>query len=172
MITKKDICIGLFVEIIQYNERNNETIHRGYIQRIITQGKSDKVKVELHNGECGVVIHILSKEELQLEAFKFYNKFLFSKEIYAIWHRYEQSYYVGITPNEHVLYLFSTKETANKFLAMLKNNDCMVKEIKCQKTKYLNDYFKKETYDSFYIDLERKIKKEKLHKFEYDLKRK
>ena len=171
MITKKEVCIGMLVEIVQYDARSNETIHRGYIQRIITQGKSDKVKVELHNGESGVVIHILSKEELQLEAFKFYNKFLFAKEIYAIWHRYDQCYFTASAKENVSLYVFQTKSLAQAFIKKHLNEQYMVKEIKKQ-NKSMKLLFSKSTYDSYFIENERRISKEKLHQFENDLRKK
>ena len=169
-ITKKDICIGLFVEIIQYDSRNNETVHRGYIKRVITQGKSDKVKVELDNNECGVVVHILTKEELKLEAFKFYNKFLYEKTIYAIWHRYEQSFFVYRNKQEQrdILYVFHSKEQANTFTKKYLDDNYMVKELK-KSNKSLQQLFSKTDFNTYYINEERKISKDKLHEFERDL---
>lgn len=169
-ITKKDICIGLFVEIVQYDERSNETYHRGYIKRIVTQGKSDKVKVELDNGEIGVVIHIFSKEELQLESFKFYNRLLFSKEIYVIWNRYEQYHFVQNSHDTKVLYLFQSKDEANKFIKKYLNDNFMVQSIKKEK-KSLEQIFSKTDFNTYYIDLSRRISRKKLFQFEEKLRK-
>jgi len=94
---KNNICIGMLVEIVYEEDRATQKLTRGYIKEIITKdNRAKKITVVLTTGERGIVKHIVTKDELKLENFKFYNRFFSEKNIYSIWNKKENKYLVLI----------------------------------------------------------------------------
>ncbi len=54
---KKDIQIGVFVEIIQKQDQRNGILTKGIVKRILTKSANHPhgIKVQLENGEVGRV---------------------------------------------------------------------------------------------------------------------
>lgn len=169
MITKKDLKIGMLVEIkIFFNEK--ERTVRGYILEFITKGNAKKIKVKLTNNEIGYVDRIIKKEDIKHENFIFYNKFIYSSYIYAIWERYEQKFLVHNENEAVFLFIFSDKEKANNLLMKINNKNYMVKEIKNNHHNIVN-IFKKTAYTHFLIDNERSISQKNMLKWQELLKK-
>ena len=142
-IDKKDLKKGTLVDIII----GEGTIKRGRIKELKskTTPKDKMHKVELTNGLIGKVIKIVSKDEVELENFKFFNILFYSKEVYSIYNC-EQRNYTTINKKDselqHIL-IFTGKEEASDMINKSKEkfNNCKVNKL--HPNKRISENFKK-----------------------------
>lgn len=102
-------------------------------------------KVELTNGSVGKVIKIVSKDEVDLENFKFFNILFYSKEVYSIYNCDLQNYFTINKKDselQHIL-IFTDKEEAYTTINKSKEkfNNCKVNKLHPKKR--ISENFKK-----------------------------
>ena len=171
MINKKQLQLGMLVDI-----QMNNTVKRGYITKIISQGNSKKgVKVRLHTGEEGRVERIITKDDIRLENFKFYNRFFFLPHLYTVWNRTENSFLIfEHTPAhkqvpEKTALLFDSEENAMLFLENTPFQPPHYEVRRIHRKKPIADLFQHKP-DYFRINGERKISLDRLNEWEYYFK--
>ncbi|MDF2879660.1 MAG: hypothetical protein K0R54_217 [Clostridiaceae bacterium] len=172
---KKNLCIGMLVDIIADEDRNTQNITRGYITEIITKdNRAKKISVILNNGRKGIVNHIITKDELKTENFKFYNLFFYDKNIYSIWDKKANKYLVIERVNkrlgniERVAFLFNNDLIAKEILGVLDNKDYMIKTI--NRKKPIIENFKTLKIDFFNINKDRRLSYDRLIEWENKFK--
>lgn len=174
-ITKSDIVIGMLVDIVADKDRAEEIMSRGYIKEIITKEKTAKfVTVLLTNGLKGRVKHIVTKDEVRLENFKFYNNFFYLKEIYSIYDKKKREYVSipyrnNLTKKiENTAFLFSEKSIALEILKLLNQSNYMITNI--NRRKPIVENFKEIDINFFSIDKKHKLSHDKLIEWEIKFK--
>jgi uncharacterized repeat protein (TIGR03833 family) len=170
---RKDIKIGILVDIIADKDKGKDTLTRGYVVKIISQANNKKgVKVELQTGETGHVDHIVTKEELRLENFKFYNRFFFEKQLFSVWNKETRQFLVFEHQNdaqnriEKTALLFDSEEDVKKFIKGSKydTKDQLIRPI--HRKKPIVELFSQTDAEFFRINGNRKLSKEKLQEWE------
>lgn len=168
---RKNICIGMLVDIVAENDEQSQALIRGYVKKILSQSNHSKgIKVELTNGKIGRVKHIPTKDEVRLENFKFYNRFFYLPKIYSIWDPQNQHYLVIDHLNkssntiEKTAFLFDSYEKAQEFIKETKYENCPIREINRKKT--IADNLKKTGAKFVRINTDRKLSLEKLEMWE------
>lgn len=166
-IRRKDLLIGMLVEIQSGND-----VYRGYIQDIITKtNQAARIKVKLKTGESGYVIHLVTKEEMEMERFKYYNRFFYEQKIASIWDRKENKYFIKEEkhPTKPIVhryaFLFTDQEIADDVLSSLKDDRYMLRWI--NRKRPIRDNFKTLDYSHYRINEERKITKKNLDEREH-----
>lgn len=170
-INKSNICIGLLVEIVSDEDRATQKLTRGYIKEIVTKGnKSKSVTVILTSGKKGIIKHIVTKNELKRENFKFYNLFFSDSRIYSIWDRKSNKYLVIEHTNktsckmEKIAFLFNDEKIAQQVLNSLKNRNYTLRTI--NRKKPIAENFKTLGVQYFSINKDRKLSCERLVEWE------
>lgn len=176
---KKNIIVGLMVDIIEDKNKSSQEITRGYVKRLISNSDCKKgIKVELTNGAIGHIQGIPSKNEIKKDKFKFYNIFFYQEYIYSIWDKKEKKFFIMNRKNnltnkiEKTLLLFSSKELLEKKIkgTIFENSkEYIIRSIK-RKNKDIATFFKDYEFDTVSIDFERKLSKEQLIKLEKKFK--
>lgn len=170
---RKDIKIGMLVDIVAEKDKGKDVLTRGYVIKVLSQANNKKgVKVELQTGEIGHVEHIVTKEELRLENFKFYNRFFFEKQLYSVWNKETRKFLVFNHTNEALrriektALLFDSEEEAQKFIKGSKydTKEHIIRPI--HRKKPIVDLFSQSGADFFRINATRKLSKEKLQEWE------
>lgn len=171
---KKNIQIGMLVEIVKKEDQPTGKLTRGYVRRILTNSQKHTrgIKVECSSGDIGRVQRILTKENIRNENFKFYNTFFFLKKIYSIWDSTNNHYLIVDYNNvskksiEKTSFLFETFEDATSFIKGTKYNtkDYPVREI--NRKKFIFENFSKIGTEFIRINKERKLSMEKLKEWE------
>lgn len=168
---RKNICVGMLVDIVAEEDADSEKLTRGYVKKILSQSNHSKgIKVELTNGKIGRVKHIPTKDEIRLENFKFYNRFFFLPKIYSIWDPQNQHYLVIDHLNkskqviEKTAFLFDSYEKAKEFIKETTYKDFPIREINRKKT--IADNLKKTGAKFVRINTDRKLSMEKLEMWE------
>lgn len=170
-LTKRsNVRTGLMVEIA-----SGEQLHKGIVVEILSKGgNSDGIKVKLSTGEVGNVKRLVSKQEVRLESFKFWNLFLNANRIFSIYdnevgHFLEIDRISKITGKREVVsLLFDAHGTATAFLKGNPNYSSprySVRPIK--KNKPLIEHFSKTTH--FVGNNSRKISIDSLKDLTYKL---
>lgn len=174
---RKDIQIGMLVEIISNEGKRKNAVTRGYVVKILSQANNKKgVKVQLNTGEVGHVDHIVTKEELRLENFKFYNRFFFEKQLFTLWSKETRNFVVFEHYNkaknriEKTALLFDSEKEAKQFIkgTSFDTPDHLIRPI--HRRKPIIELFSKTDVEFFRINGTRKISKEKLNEWEYYFK--
>lgn len=174
---RKNISIGMLVDIVADDDGEQEKITRGYVQEIIskTHGKLG-VKVALQNGKIGRIVHIPTKEDVKLENFKFYNTFFFLPKIYSIWDSANRKYLVIDHVNrsngktERTALLFDSVDKARSFIkgTPYADKNFVIRSINRNKPIYEN--FKTLTVDFFRINRGHKLSYGRLIEWENKFK--
>lgn len=166
-IRRKDLAVGMLVEIESGND-----VYRGYIQDILTKtSKADRIKVRLKTGEVGFVVHLVTKEEMDMERFKYYNRFFYEQKIASIWDKKENKYLIKEEqhPTKNITrryaYLFTNQDVANDVLASLSDERYMLRWI--NRKKPISENFKTLDCSHYRINEERKITKKNLDEREH-----
>lgn len=177
VFNRKNLQIGMLVEIISNEEKGKDIVSRGYITKIISQQNSKKgVKVRIHTGQEGRVVHVVTKEELRLENFKFYNQFFFLPYLYTVWDETAKNFLVfdyipkNKTVPERTALLFESEEMAREFLKGTVYDSPSYKIRRIHRKKPIVEMFKKVSPDYFRINGERKLSAERLNEWEYKFK--
>lgn len=164
MTIKKNILVGMLVDIVSENDKDTQKITRGYVSKILSNADNKKgIKVELLNGEVGCIKFIPSKDDIQLENFKFYNIFFFKNKIYAVWNNIDRKYLVMNALNngngkvEKTILLFDDKDKATTFIKGTKydNRNYSIREI--NRKKPIVENFKTLEIEYFRINAQRKL---------------
>lgn len=177
---RKNIQIGMLVDIVLKRDQPTGKLTRGYVKRILTSSPQHHrgIKVELTgNGDSvnriGRVQHIPTKEEIKLENFKFYNKFFFLKKVYSIWDVVNKRYFIMdyLNPSknnqiEKTSFLFDSQEQANLFIKGTEydSKDYSIREV--NRNKLLAESFSKIGTQFVRINKDRKLSLEKLSEWE------
>lgn len=176
-ISKKDIQLGMLVEIIAKEDIGKDTVSRGYVTKIISQQNSKKgVKVRIHTEQEGRVVHIVTKDELRLENFKFYNQFFFLPYLYTVWDETTKNFLVfDYTPKnktipERTALLFESEDMAREFLKGTLYDSPPYQIRRIHRKKPIVELFHKVSPDYFRINGERKLSAERLNEWEYKFK--
>lgn len=171
---KKDIAIGMLVDILADKDKGTDNLTRGYVTKILSQANNKKgIKVRLNTGDEGHVSHIVSQEEVRLENFKFYNRFFFEKQLYSVWDKTTRSllvfdYYNGNKGiEEKTALLFDTEAEAKAFIrgTAYDSKDYLIRPV--QRRKMLVDIFASVGAEYFRINGTRKLSKDKLNEWEH-----
>ncbi|WPS85600.1 YwbE family protein (plasmid) [Brevibacillus halotolerans] len=175
---KKNISIGMLVDIVKKVDQPTGKLTRGYVRRILTNSPNHHrgIKVELTTGDIGRIQRILSKEDIRLENFKFYNKFFFRKKIFSIWDSANRHYLIVDHYNvakhstEKISFLFESAENARTFMKGTKfdSKDFPIREI--NRNKPIADSFTKIGTEFIRINIERKLSMDKLKEWEFMFK--
>ena len=171
---RKNIKVGMLVDIVAEKDKGNDSLTRGYVVKVLSQANNKKgVKVQLQTGEIGHVDHIVTKEELRLENFKFYNRFFFEKELYSIWNKQTRQFLVFDHVNEaksnnieKTALLFDSEAKAKIFVQGTKysDSDHLIRPI--HRRKPIVELFSQTNPDYYRINGTRKLSKEKLQEWE------
>ncbi|ADO59716.1 YwbE family protein [Paenibacillus polymyxa] len=171
---RKNIKIGMLVDIVKKKDQPTGNLTRGYVQRLLTNSPNHHrgIKVELTNGDIGRVQRILTKDDIRIENFKFYNHFFFLNKIFSIWDA-SQNHYLIIDYNnvsngtrEKTSFVFDTFEGACAFLKGTKydSKDYPIREI--NRRKLIFDNFNKIGTEFVRINKDRKLSMDKLKEWE------
>lgn len=177
---KKNIQIGMLVDIVLKKDQPTGKLTRGYVIRILTNSaqhhRGIKVQISGNGGESetvGRVQHIPSKDDIKLENFKFYNKFFFLKKVYSIWDVVNKRYFILNYQNasknnqvEKTSFLFESQEQASLFTKGTEydSKDYSIREV--NRNKLLAESFTKIGTQFVRINGERKLSIEKLSEWE------
>jgi uncharacterized repeat protein (TIGR03833 family) len=170
---KKNIIVGMLVDIIAEEDTSSGTTTRGYILKTLSQANhSSGIKVELTNGKRGRVDQVITKEMIRQENFRFYNELFFLKKIYSIWDAVRKTYlvidYLNSSNNviEKTSFIFDTHDKAKVFLlgTSYATKDFPIREINLNKP--FAESFKKIGTQFVRINKERKLSLEKLQEWE------
>ncbi|BBW98868.1 hypothetical protein [Geobacillus subterraneus] len=119
-IQPKHIRRGMVVDIVVDGK-----IQRGYVREVLSKGLTTRgVKVRLHDGKEGKIVHIPTKSELWQEQIKFYNSFLFGP-VYGYWNIETQQWDLLLYDNpytgqvERTIVWFQQEQDAMSFLPRL-----------------------------------------------------
>lgn len=174
---KKNIKIGMLVDIIAEEDKESGKLSRGYVQKILSQANHSKgIKVQLTDGKIGRIQRVITKDELRLENFKFYNRFFFLPVLYTIWDKKEGHFLVILhrNPNndriERTAFLFDSLEEAKKMIkgTPYDHEDYPIRTIHRKKT--LAELLTPLQIDFIRINGSRKISFERLKEWEYYFK--
>ncbi|WCF11621.1 YwbE family protein (plasmid) [Paenibacillus thiaminolyticus] len=171
---KKNICIGMLVDIVKKEHQPTGELTRGYVAKILTNSPKHHrgIKVKLSSGAIGRVQRIPSKKEIRLENFKFYNKFFFQKKLYSIWDIEKKSFLVVDYKNEakgvfeKTSFLFDTFEQATSFIL---GTNYPIKKFpirEINRNKMIADNFSKIGTQYFRININRKLSIERIREWE------
>ncbi|MBP1308952.1 putative repeat protein (TIGR03833 family) [Paenibacillus sp. 1182] len=171
---RKNIKIGMLVDIVKKKDQPTGNLTRGYVKRLLTNSPNHHrgIKVELINGDIGRCQRILTKDDIRLENFKFYNQFFFLNKIFSIWDS-SQNHYLIIDHNnvssgtlEKTSFLFDTFEDASAFIKGTKydSKDYPIREINRRKSIF--DNFCNIGTQFIRINKERKLSLDKLNEWE------
>lgn len=170
---RKEIQVGMLVDIVSQKDKGTDRLTRGYIIKILSQANNKKgVKVELQSGDVGHVDHVVTKEELKMENFKFYNRFFFEKELYTVWDKKKKCFLAHPHYNQQrgstelTALLFDSKEDAKQLLkgTPYDTPDYVIRPF--GRKKHIVDLFEKQKIAYFRINGERKISFEKMKEWE------
>ncbi|MFF2532299.1 YwbE family protein [Brevibacillus sp. NPDC058079] len=171
---KRNIKIGMLVDIVLKKDQPTGKLTRGYVKRILTNSPQHHrgIKVELTSGDIGRTQRIVTRDEIKLENFKFYNTFFFLKKIYSIWDSAKKHYLIVDHYNasnqstEKVSFLFDTAEDAQHFIKGTKydSKDYFIREI--NRNKPIADNFSMIGTEFIRINVERKLSLDKLRERE------
>ena len=121
---RKNIQRGMYVVIEE--EKTNE-IYKGLVSIILSHSNNQRgIKVELTNGKIGYIQEIYTIEQIKLENFKFYNRFLFEKKLYSIWDNKKKEYlcidyhYHTVEDSYLTVFISKDKDDLRKILKELK----------------------------------------------------
>lgn len=163
----------MYVEILI----GDTELKRGKIKSVIskTTPKDGLIRVELVSGDIGKCVKIISKDEIEIENFKFFNLFLHNKYYYSLYNNEQRQYFFLERTYKHNikarnLMLFSSKERAEETLNKsnhLKNN---YNVVRLNPNKKLSDIVKDIPCHLLIIDLSKVITKNKLKELENKLK--
>lgn len=147
----------MLVEIEAENE-----IYRGYIEEVITKtNQAKKVNVRLKTGEVGSVVHLVTREEMDMERFIYYNHFLSTQKIASIWDRKVNKYFIleaqypKKSETRRYAYLFTDEAIANDVLSSLNDDRYMLRWI--NRKKKINENFKTLDVTHFRVNEERRV---------------
>lgn len=168
MIRRKDVQVGMLVEI----ECENNII-RGYITDIHTKTNNAKqVIVKIKTGEVGKVVHLVTREEMEMERFKYYNRFFYEQTILSIWDKKINKYYIleetqpKTNKTRHYAYLFTDERVAKSVLSSLKDDRYMLRRL--NRKKRIGENFKTLHLTHYRINEERRITVKNLGEREQD----
>jgi len=174
---RKHLKIGMLVDIIAEEDRQKGTLTRGYITKILSQSNHAKgVKVSLHNGKTGRVQHILTKDEIRLENFKFYNQFFYLPHLYTIYNQQERQFLVyphynsSADKEERTILLFDSEEKALSFIKGTKYAEQPYQIRRIHRKKPIVDLFAECQADFFRINGVRKLSADRMKEWEYYFK--
>lgn len=172
---KKNILIGLMVDIQVSSNKNNEEYIRGRVKRVISNKDCKKgIKVELTTGAIGHIKYVPHKHEIKKDNFKFYNEFFYSP-IYILWEKKSKEYFTFTRVNsltneeENTLMLFTSKELAEEFIK--KSNLLNVSIRILKRNKPINTVLKDYKIDKYSINGNKKLSYDKMQVFEDYFKR-
>lgn len=116
-ITIENIQVGQYVEI----EDDQNKIHEGLVLKILSQSKKKGTRVLLNNQKEGKVIYIFSPAEKQRKLFSFWNKFIQSQKLFAVYDLENKEFVQLYQKNKNnqlqiIGCLFDTYEDAVAFL--------------------------------------------------------
>lgn len=161
----------MYVEIII----GDRELKRGKIKRIISKEKrkDGMVKVELITGEQGRVVKILTRDDFELENFKFFNLFFHSKEHYIIYNSKKRENLVitkerkGLEVKHFII--FSDKKLAE---SVLQRSHYIKKGYNIRTlNKNLSSYINKLEADLIILNMERTVLKKKFFELEERFKK-
>lgn len=166
-INKKDLKKGTLVEIII----GDDTVKRGRIHEVIskTTPKDKMYRVELTNGSKGKVIKIISKDEVELENFKFFNILFYSKNVYSLYDCDNQNYITISKKDSNLtnLLIFTDIEQARKTINKSQDKFGRCKVNKLHPKKRISENFKKiNRIDYVIIDNAKKVSFSKFKELE------
>lgn len=151
----------------------NKQVIRGYIQEIITKtNQASKVRVSLKTGEIGHVIHIVTREEMEMERFKYYNQLFHAKGLSSIWDRKQNKYFVleelhpTLSSSRRYAYLFTDQQIANDVLSSLNDERYMLRELNPKRK--ISENFKTLELTHYRINEERKVTVQHLDEREHN----
>lgn len=174
---RKNLKIGMLVDIIAEEDKQTGAFTRGYIAKILSQSNHAKgIKVALHNGKIGRVQHVLTKDEIRLENFKFYNQFFFLPRLYTIWNQDEKQFMVyphfnhSTQKEEQTILLFDSEEKAHDFIKGTKYAEKPYQVRSIHRKKPIVELFGNCKVDFFRINGVRKLSAERMKEWEYYFK--
>lgn len=144
----ENVCIGQYVEI----ELDNKHIHEGLVLEILSKSKKKGVFVKLNDYSEGKVVYIFSPSESKRKSFSYWNSFIQSNKIFAIYDIKEKEFFHLYRKNQHnqleiVACLFNRYEDAAQFLKdnfKCNQSDFTVKNAK--RNDYVFNAFPKATH--------------------------
>lgn len=168
---RKNICIGMLVEIQEAGSSDPDKLTRGYVQKILSQNNHPKgIKVQLTNGKIGRIKNIPTKDKIKMENFKFYNQFFFLPRIYSIWNPQNNQFLVVEHVNkvtkslEKTAFLFDDYQKAIEFIQGTVYESYPIRTLNRKRT--IAENLKKAGAEFVRINKERKVSLEKLELWE------
>ena len=170
---RKNFKVGMYVEIVT----KDEEIKTGLIEKILSKDDNSKgIKVRLTDEVEGRVLEIYTAEKMKLENFKFYNRFLYEKQLFSIWDK-EKNKFALFGYSHHTLkkpyltiFISKNKQDLTDFINKHQLNRKRYEVRRISNSKNLYSHFDEtkvkacllnnEKYISFknFIDIENKIR--------------